>query len=491
MKYIAEQKALIIYWDLPEDFIEGDGYTLLLDGKSYETTACHLKVEGLVPDTEYKAELVFKGRREELVARTLAVAKRIDITKAPYSAVGDGKTLNTKAIQRALDDCGKNECVYIPEGDFLTGALRLHSDMELYLDKGAILHGTTNVDDYKPKIKSRFEGYEMLCYSGLLNLGELSRDEYTCRNVRICGEGMICGGGIELANNVIEVESLLMKDELEAMGDKIKEYELPITVPARARPRLINISSCENVVINGVTIANGPCWNVHMIYSNDIVTYGSTFRSSGVFNGDGWDPDSSTNCTIFGCEFFTGDDAVAIKSGKNPEGNVINRPSEHIRIFDCKSSQGHGVTIGSEMSGGVNDVRIWNCDMDNAVYGVEIKGTKKRGGYVRNVNVRFTKACRLLIHSVGYNDDGEGAPEAPVFENCTFEDISLTARMQDYEGNKIDCEAIEVSGFDDEKHYAKNIKFKNITIDSGVGSRKHTILLSCCEGVTLENIKCK
>lgn len=486
MRYIAEEKALIVYWDLPEGFEPGEKYTLEANGKKVEIEKCHLKFDGLEPDREYKVKWTYKSSTDEITAKTLPVRERINVVD--FGAVGDGKTLNTEALQKAIDACDRG-VVYVPAGDFLTGSLRLHSDMELYLEKGAVIHGTTEVKDYMPKIKSRFEGKEMMCYSGLINIGELDRDNITCRNVRICGEGKIYGGGWDLATNVIEIEKERLKEYLESLGDKIKDFDQLETEPARARPRLINISSAENVVINGISVENGPCWNIHMIYSNNIETCGITIRSEGVWNGDGWDPDSSTNCTLFGCEFHTGDDAVAIKSGKNPEGNVVNKPTEHIRVFDCKSNYGHGITIGSEMSGGVSDVRIWNCDMGTSVYGVEIKATKKRGGYVRDVHVSNTKACRLLLHSVGYNDDGEGAPTVPVFENCTFENIELTARRHMQDNQEFDCEAIEVSGF--EGSPTKNIKFKNITIDNGIEGHKHTIFVSRCEGITFENVVCK
>lgn len=95
-----------------------------------------------------------------------------------------------------------------------------------------------------------------------------------------------------------------------------------------------------------------------MVYCDNIQTDHCVFESEGVWNGDGWDPDSSTNCTLFASEFHTGDDAVAIKSGKNPEGNEIGRPCAHIKVFDCRIGYGHGICIGSEMSGGVEDVQI-------------------------------------------------------------------------------------------------------------------------------------
>lgn len=497
LKSICHADSIVIYWDLPDNYVEGNTYTVTMNGAEIGKTAkCHLSVEELAPETEYVFAVEMAGETfckigEEKFS-TESVRKFIDVTKPPYNAVGDGKTLNTKSLQAAINDCGKGERVYIPAGDFMTGSLFLHSDMELYLDEGAIIHGTTNVSDYEPKIKSRFEGYEMMCYAALINIGELERGKgYNCRNVKISGKGTVSGGGVELAQNVVDVEMVLMKDYIEGLGEKIKEFELPVTVAGRPRPRLINMSCAQNVEITDITIANGASWNVHMIYSDNIVTYGCTFRSQKVWNGDGWDPDSSTNCTLFGSEFFTGDDAVAIKSGKNPEGNVINIPCEHIRVFDCVSHFGHGITIGSEMSGGVNDVRIWNCDMGTSTYGVEIKGTKKRGGYVRNVRVSHCKVCRLLMHSVGYNDDGEGAPTAPVFEDCSFENIQVTAHMLSRDGISEYCEAIELSGFDIPGHHLKNIRFKNINIDNGADSRRQCIYLQCCDGVTFENISCR
>lgn len=496
LNYISKQKAIVLYWDMPESYSQGDRFEILLDGRVIgQTEKCHFEAESLCENSEYEFSVFMNGKDTtelgSIFCRTQPSRNCINVAKPPYNAVGDGKTLNTAAIQRAIDDCGAGECVYIPAGDFMTGSLRLHSDMELYLEKGAILHGTADVKDYEPKIKSRFEGIEMMCYAALLNIGELERDGgYNCKNVRICGEGTVCGGGRPLAENVVAVEKVLLKDYMDSLGDKLKECENDITIPGRPRPRLINVSCAQNVTVYGITVMNGASWNFHMIYSENVVTYGCTFRSSDVWNGDGWDPDSSTNCTIFGSEFYTGDDAVAIKSGKNPEGNVINRPCEHIRVFDCVSHYGHGITIGSEMSGGINDIRIWNCDMSTSVFGIEIKATKKRGGYVRNVHVRNTKACRVLMHSVGYNDDGEAAPDIPVFEDCLFEDMQITAVMRGMDNEDKCCQAIELAGFDEEGHFIKNVKFKNILIDSGE-SRRQSIYLQCCDGVSLENIKCR
>ena len=494
---VCDSKKVTIFWDKPESFTKGDVYRVLLNGEEIgKCDKTHYPALGLEPETEYTFYVEFSGEGKspekigEVTVKTIHERERIDITKAPYNAVGDGKTLNTVAIQKAIDDCGEGMCVYIPAGDFMTGSLRLHSNMELYIEKDAILHGTKNVEDYTPKIKSRYEGIEMMCYSSLLNMGEIdSKGGYNVHNVRISGEGTLCGGGYDLAVNVVEVEKVLLKDYMESLGDKIKECENDITIPGRARPRLINMSNAQDVVISGITIQNGACWNVHMIYSDNIITHGCTFRSEEVWNGDGWDPDSSTNCSIFNCKFYTGDDAVAIKSGKNPEGNIINRPTEHVRVFDCISYYGHGVTIGSEMSGGVSDVKIWDCDMGNTKYGIEIKGTKKRGSFVKDVHVRDCKVSRILFHSVGYNDDGIGAECPPLFADCSFENLHILGEYLSMEDEVVPCDAFELIGFDEKGYEIQNVVFKDILMQREVNDGVQSLSLQHCKNITLQNVE--
>lgn len=463
-------------------------YQIFLNDTFAETTdKTHAAFRDLNADCLYKIRIEPSGVILEI--RTSAAKRRLDVTKAPYFAVGDGRTMNTHALQSAIDNCGNGDAVYLPAGTYMTGSLYLHSNMELYLEEGAILQGTDNPEDYLPRIPSRFEGTEMECYSSLLNLGKLDHTSGpNCENVLIHGQGTIASGGQALGLRIIESERIRLRDYLEALGDKIKECENDNTIPGRVRPRLINLSNCSNIRISGLTLANGACWNVHMIYCDNITTDHCIFRSEGVWNGDGWDPDSSSDCTLFASEFFTGDDSVAIKSGKNPEGNIINRPCEHIRIFDCCSAFGHGICIGSEMSGGVNDVKIWDCDLQHSMSGLEIKGTKKRGGYVRNIQVQNCILPRIQMHAVGYNDDGIGAPEPPVFEECLFEDIYLTGRFQDChgDGKEHPCPVITLEGFDEPGHAIKNITFKNLTLASGA---LQNIVLKCCKGIHFEGIK--
>ena len=295
--------CITLYWERPEGMC-GTEYAVFLGGvQMWRGKKTHCTLKNLSADTvyeitleEYSRENGQKASEQTITVRTKNRTKQLDITKEPYLAVGDGKTLNTKAIQAAIDDCPEGGSVYIPKGVFLTGALRLHSNMELYVEEDGVLQGTAEPQDYLPRIWSRFEGTERECYSSLLNLGELDpsgahradyESEYACKNVVIRGKGTIASGGRTLADRIIASETENLKDYLASLGDKIKECEKPETIPARVRPRLINMSNCQNIELAGVSLRDGACWNIHMIYSNHVVTHGCTFYSHGIWNGDG------------------------------------------------------------------------------------------------------------------------------------------------------------------------------------------------------------
>ena len=481
--HAATPTALTLWWEQPENAAANQQYTVTLDGKTiYTGDHTHCTAEGLTPASLHRAALWMDGScLAESDAQTEAAYKAHSV--ADFGAVGDGKTLNTAAIQRAIDACGPHEEVLLPAGIYLTGALRLHSDMALHLEKGAVLQGTDEPADYLSKIASRFEGIEMECYQSLLNLGQMDHAAGpNSGSVLIYGEGTISGGGQPLAMRIIEAEQRRLQAYIASLGDKIKEYENDHTIAGRARGRLINLSNCEHVRITGLTLQNGASWNVHMLYSRDIITDHCVFNSEGVWNGDGWDPDSSEDCTLFASEFHTGDDSVAIKSGKNPEGNIINRPTRRIRIFDCKSEYGLGVAIGSEMSGGVEDVKIWHCDLARSLYGVQIKATKKRGGYVRNISVSDSVLSRFLACAVLYNDDGEGSSVPPEFSGFTCRRVRMTGWARDYwEKEDHAVPGIDLSGFDVPGYEVRRAAFLDCVLPTD-----GTIRLKHCKDVKLE-----
>ncbi len=486
LNYYADPDTITVWWDKPDEAGPDWKYAVSLDGDLVkETHKTHFTFKDLESECDYligisviDAESLVTDKCEIMV-KTPAPRKRIDVTAPPYNVCSDGSKMETVSLQKVIDDCPEGGTLYFPAGTYLTGALRLHSDMELYLDEGAVLLGSEDPKDYLPRIKSRFEGTECECYQSLLNLGELDHTSGpNCSNVIIRGKGTIKGGGVNLAKTTIKTERELLKDYLEQNAELVAECENSSTIPGRVRGRLINMSNCSNIRISGVTLEDGPSWNVHMIYSDHIITDHCTFNSEGIWNGDGWDPDSSEDCTIFACVFNTGDDCVAIKSGKNPEGNEINRPTKNIRVFDCYSSFGHGLCIGSEMSGGVENVKIWDCDLENSMVGIQIKGTKKRGGYVKNLTVSDCIAPCVQAVSVGYNDDGVPAKEPPYFEDLTYNRMTLTGRSLDKE--LTDCYAVELEGFD-KAHQVKHVLFKDTDILGGLGIRTEL-----CEDIRFE-----
>lgn len=514
--YYTDPDRAELWWEKPEGAGCGTHYQISLDGMTAgETDRTHYTIENLEVGREYTAQVsVLAADRDssavqsaghfspdgtgaaasaELAIQKSAIQKsasvtfttplprkRIDVTAAPYFAKGDGRTMNTAILQRAFDDCPAGGAVYLPSGTYLTGALRLHSDMELYLEERAVLQGTADPADYLPRIKSRFEGTEMECYQSLLNLGELDHTSgCNCTNVTIRGKGTIRGGGAALAKATIRSERERLKEYLAANADDVAACENDNTIPGRVRGRLINMSNCSRIRISGLTLADGASWNLHMVYSDHIITDHCYFSSKGTWNGDGWDPDSSEYCTLFSSVFHTEDDSVAIKSGKNPEGNKISRPTRHIRIFDCYSAFGHGLCIGSEMSGGVEDVKIWDCDLEHSMVGIQVKATRKRGGYVRGLMVQDCIVPCLQAVSVGYNDDGVPASEPPYFEDFTYERVTVTGRslLEDWS----DCRAIEFIGFD-EAHPIRHIRFQDVKITGGLG-----VNTTLCEDVRFEN----
>lgn len=507
----ADANTLTVYWTKPDNATSDVIYEIHMrevgdndhSPRTCRVSHTHCAIDGLEPEHSYDITVDMLTETSGTNPNRIPLGRRtfttgadkhmIDVTGSPYNAIGDGRTLNTAAIQRALDDCGPGDAVLIPEGVFLTGALRMHADTELVVAHGAVLQGTANPLDYLPMLPSRFEGIELDCYASLITIGHLDHNAgATCRNVVIRGGGTIAGGGRALAEAVIERERGRVEAELAATGQSLDDYEKPETIPGRVRPRLITVANASNVEFADVTFANGASWTVHMIYSDHIVTHGCTFRSHGIWNGDGWDPDSSEDCTIFDCDFDTGDDIIAIKSGKNPEGNVIARPTRRIRIFDCRASEGgHALAIGSEMSGGVEDVDVWDCDLSGLWYGVEVKTTLKRGGWVRGLRVRDTVMRRAVIRAVPYNDDGIGTDTPPVLEDFRFECVRLFGGLPDDVDAGAPREAIHIQGLPAPATPIRGVVFRDVTLGGADDeSGACDIVANRCEGLEIRGIRC-
>lgn len=486
---IVHSDEITLWWTKDEFPCSGEYKAYLNGALVKETDKTHVTFSDLLPKSEYQVCVesyekgVLRGSKEFLIT-TKPQKNKIYITDEKYGAVGDKVTMNTVAIQKAFDDCTENDMVVIPKGEFLTGALNIHSDTEVYFEEGARLRGSKDEKDYLPKIKSRFEGIEYMCYRSLINMGELdSKGGYNCHNVVLRGKGEILGGGINLHASMIDAETELIKDTDEY---KNSYRELPhlirdYSIAWRVRGRLINASNTDGLILAGLKLGYGPAWTVHPIYSRNVITYGCHISSININNGDGWDPDSSEDCVIFDTVFDTGDDCIAIKSGKNPEGNIVNRPSKNIWVFDCRTISGHsGIGIGSEMSGGVENVFVWDCDFADAWYGAHIKSTPERGGFVKNIRVQDSKLSCIVVWTVEYNTDGEKAPTLPELSNYSFENIVIKGIKHDEPYH------IRIKGFDGGKYSAKNILLKNVhclNVD-----KKTALNIVNCDNLVMENV---
>ncbi|HYU78023.1 MAG TPA: glycoside hydrolase family 28 protein, partial [Vicinamibacterales bacterium] len=423
------------------------------DGASIgETTKLGYTATGLLPNTAYQFAVRARAQNgmssePSNTVRILTQATGSVVDVRSFGAVGDGKRMNTTAIQKAIDACPPGGTVLIPSGTFVSGALFLKSNMTLRIAAGGVLKGSTNIHDY-PLIPTRFEGFELQGYASLLTLGRRDRNgPFNISNVTITGEGVIDGSGLELGNA-----------EKSASGN-------------RARGRAIVLMNAQNVYVQGLTVSYGPAWTVHAIYSSGITFSGVKLVSKNsqyrINNGDGIDPDSSTHVSIFDCHFHTGDDSIAIKSGKNLEGYNIAKPTEDIRVTDCviDGSNG-GIVIGSEMSGSVRRVLVQNSSVSHLSWeGLDIKSNVVRGGTVEDVafkgvtinNVR--EAIRVTMN-YSVNNDGTPAPVPPTFRNIRFEDIKVPSG-----GGS----GISVTGLS--KSLARNVSFTNIALKATTGVR--------------------
>lgn len=422
----------------------------------------YCEITKLQPATNYTATLTafFSDGTQQQASLSLATpadGKLIDVSEPPYCVQG-GEMVQTASLQAAINDCPDGGTVLIPEGlNVISGALDLHSHMTLQVD-GQLIGSTDPFDYIVDQLKdrslgislddlswTRYEGWEMKCFRSLINVGHLNRQQrsqVTCTDVHICGHGVIRGGGSELGN---AMESYF------ADAQKYPQY-LSDKIPGRrVRGRLVNIIQTDGICLRDVKLQNPPCWTLHLIYSQHITVDSVHINSVGIDNGDGIDPDSCSHMLIFGATFNTGDDCIAIKSGKNPEGNQVNIPTTNVEIFNLQMIGGHGMAVGTEESGGVQHVLVHDCIIHDTDFGIELKASNDRGGGVVDFSVDHCQIDSFFAHSVNYNADGQPAGQLPVFSQLRLSNTRITGNthQQDVMGNPIDAfgKAIEVVGF--------------------------------------------
>ena len=340
-------------------------------------------------DTQYK-------QIEQSIRQPQFGDKVFNITKYGASVKATAAA-NQKAINKAIDACSKagGGRVVVPEGTFNTGAITLKSKVNLHVEKGAVLQFVFQPELY-PIVPTRWEGLD--CY----NLQPCIY-AYKQNDIAITGEGTIDGGGEnstwwkwcgaprygwkqgEVGQNMGARARLLKYAE-----DGVDMKERQFTAKDGLRPQLINTYDCDGVLIENVTLLRSPFWVIHPLLCKNVIVRGVHINNDGP-NGDGCDPESCDGVLIENCFFNTGDDCIAVKSGRNNDGRLWNKPSENIIIRNCEMQNGHGgVVIGSEISGGCRNLFAENCKMDSPDLDrvVRIKTNTCRGGIVENIYAR-------------------------------------------------------------------------------------------------------
>lgn len=353
---------------------------------------------------------------------------------------------NQKAINKVISLVSKKGGgkVIIPKGTWNTGAIELKSHVNLVLEEGATLHFAFEPKLY-PLVRTSWEGLACWNYSPCIYA-------YKATDIAITGKGTIDGGG----NNdtfwqwngnprfgykegvTKESQKLGSRSKLLKMAeDGVPFDERKFGMGYGLRPQLVNMVHCERILIKDVKMINSPFWVIHPLLSKNITVDGVYVWNEGP-NGDGCDPEACENVLIQNCVFHTGDDCIAIKSGRNNDGRLWNQPSKNIIIRNCKMEDGHGgVVIGSEISGGCENVYAENCVMDSPHLEriLRIKTNNCRGGQVQNINMRNVVVGQCKEAVVKINLDYERKEICyrgfePIVNNVNVENV--TCQKSDY-----------------------------------------------------------
>lgn len=409
-----------------------------------------------------------------------------DFLITDYGAVSDGKTLSTEAFKKAIEACNNagGGRVVVPEGEFLTGAIHLKSNVNLFISQNAVLKFSVDPKVYLPVVLARWEGMDLMNYSPLIYA-------YKQKNIAVTGKGTLDGqaanenwwswkgkkefGWKEGMPNDKTSRSRLMKMN----DDKIPVEKRIFGNGYYLRPTFVEFYKCENILIKDVTLKDAPFWFLHPVLSNNITIEKITTLGLGP-NNDGCDPESSSNILIKGCTFKNGDDCIAIKSGRNNDGRRINVPSKNIIIQNCKMKDGHGgVVIGSEITGGCWNVFAENCEMDSPELerALRIKTNSKRGGIVKNIFMRNVKVGQVKDAVVKINlhydqEEAEGYKFKPEINNIVVENV--LSQKSKY--------ALFFDGLENSK--IQNVKILNCKFN-GIGKNNH---IKYVENLFLENV---
>lgn len=323
-----------------------------------------------------------------------------------FGAVQDDKDKTTAAIALAIKKANEmgGASVLVPEGEWRTKAIHLKSNVNLHLQKGAVLLFSEEPADYLPAVHTTWEGMECYNYSPLIYA-------YECKNVAITGEGKLKAKldiwKIWYKRPPAHMNSLKWLYEKASTYSPVEE-RIMVNDTANLRPHFIQFNRCENVLLEGVHIENSPFWTIHPYMCKDVVIRKVNVYAHG-HNNDGVDPEMTQNMLVEDCYFDQGDDAIAVKSGRNQDAWRLNTPTKNLVIRNCTIKNGHQLlAIGSELSGGIENVYMDNCNVADGAsmfHLVFIKTNERRGGYVKNIIVKNIESDYMREGILGIETD--------------------------------------------------------------------------------------
>ena len=473
----------------------------------------------------------------EHVQRPQIPVREVDLRD--FGGVGDGVTLNSEAFAKAIDVLAKagGGRLVVPTGVWLSGPITLKDNIDLHIRPDAVLLFSTDRDLY-PIVETVFEGLDTKrCISPINAVG--------ARNIAITGGGTIDGNGdswrqvkkskiapsqwkklLQSGGFTNEKGDLWYPDSSSFRGAVVSDaFNVPQgleteeewnSVKTYLRPVMISFMNCENVLLEDCLFQNSPCWNIHPLMCRNVIIDNVTVRNPWYSqNGDGLDVDSCENVLVINSSFDVGDDAICIKSGKNEDGRRRARPCRNLIVDNCIVFHGHGgFVVGSEMSGGVENIKVSDCRFLGTDVGLRFKSCRGRGGVVKNIYIEDIVMMNIptepLLFDLHYG--GKSAVEAaaegaspfdveyveadettPQFRDIYIKDVicSGAARAMYFNGipeknieNIVveDCEIVSDKGAD--LRYSTGVILKDVKITQSEGKG---FSLANCTNVVIED----
>jgi len=348
--------------------------------------------------------------------------REVDYRASEYGAVADGVTDCRDAINRAITECSDEGGgrVILPLGKvFCRGSINLKSNVNLHVPEGCELIFSSAPTDFLPAEPTVWEGTELFNYASFIR-------SYHCNNIALTGGGVINGNAKDGFAKMRPQRSA-QQDTLRQMGiDQVPVRERYFAERSIFPPNMIEPYGCNNVLIEGVTILDSPYWIIHPLFCDNVTVRDVTINSHNR-NNDGCDPEYTTNVLIERCKFNTGDDAIAIKAGRDQDAWRIGRKTSGIVIRDCEfSSKCNALCIGSEMSAGVENVFMYNVDVGDCYTALYFKSNLDRGGFIRNVWVKDISVKHVKTAFIRFENNyhgGRGGYHPTTFQNFKIEDV--------------------------------------------------------------------